>query len=144
MKWLFTALICFSLAGCSRDPSGADLQFAQDSFPVLARGDAKAEELIDFETLRMAGMDVGAVYAAMPNDKEKADFRRSFVVGFASSFQGTGASADSFKNWRVQNSDSARTVVATDGPKGVITITVSRRDDRQRISGLGIAPMATP
>lgn len=142
MKWLLllTILLCPVLAGCSKDAPNGDLQFAQNAFPALAKGDANAESMIDFDNLRMAGMDVGKIYAGMPNETEKSAFRRSFITGFSSSFQGTGASADSFKNWRVQSADAAKTIVAVDGPKGGITLTVSHRDNQQRISGLELVP----
>jgi len=137
---LFRFCLCMMLAvlqGCSGGGANADPEFAKTAFQSLARGDSSAEEVIDWETFQSMGQNVGMIYIAMPNDTEKANFRKSFIAQFSSSFQSTGASADGLKNWRVQSKDSARTIIAADTPNNTtLLITVSKRDGKQKISAL--------
>ena len=50
--------------------------------PALARGDSSVENMIDWDSLRVAGNSVGMAYKLMPNAQEKAAFRTSFVSEF--------------------------------------------------------------
>jgi hypothetical protein len=118
-----------------------DLEFAQTAFQSLARGDFAAAEVIDWEAFQAMGINVGALYLSMPDDTQKADFRKAFIAQCSLAFQGTGASADSLKNWQVQYQDSARTIVAADTlVKKVLLITISHKDEKQKISGIGVLP----
>ncbi len=115
--------------------------FAQRAFGALARGDSAAEADLDWETLQTMTMNAGAAYNMLPNEIEKAGFRRSFIAQFSASFQRSGASADALSNWRLQGQDSARAVIAADSPTGAtLLVTVSKRDDKPRISAFTTSP----
>jgi len=131
-------LLIFVLLGCSTEKHKEDVEFAKTAVTTLHRGDSAVESLIDWEAFQMYGENVGMLYLMMPDEKEKSDFRRSFVAQFSTSFQSTGASADRiFTNWRIQDQDSARTIVAADRPDNTtLLVFVSKRDGKQRISGL--------
>lgn len=132
-------------AGCSRGTTAnvsgvTDTQFAESAMRSIASGDTTAESLVDFETLQGMGVDVGKMYMAMPDENNKAAFRKSFITSFSTSFKGTGATPDSFKNWRTHSSDANKSVVATDGQNGTLYLTVTKRTGKQLISGISPTP----
>jgi hypothetical protein len=140
LKFSFALLLAalFTLQGCSSTANDPDIQFAQTAFAALATGNPSAEGMLDWSSLKAVGTDVGIQYNSMPNDTEKAAFRQSAVASFASSFQSTGASADSLTNWRVQ--DATNHVVAADAPSGAtLSLTISRPDGTQKISDIEIS-----
>ena len=47
-------------------------------------------------------MNVGEIYAKMPDETQKAAFRGSFIEGFSRSFKQSGANANDVSNWRVR------------------------------------------
>jgi hypothetical protein len=115
----------------------ADMSFAKDTFESLARGDSAVTEKIDWATLTSMGHNVGAAYSQLPSETEKRNFETSFVTQFATSFRESGGSPDKFENWRVSHHDDLKTEVAADSGGGTVTITVTERDGKERVSGLG-------
>ena len=115
----------------------ADMSFAKNTFESLARGDSTVMEKIDWATLNSMGQDVGAVYMQIPSETEKRNFETAFVTQFSSAFREAGGSPDKFENWRVSYHDDLKTEVAADSGGGTVTITVTERDGKERVSGLG-------
>jgi hypothetical protein len=115
----------------------ADMSFAKDTFESLARGDSSVIGKIDWATLTSMGQNVGAAYSQLPSETEKRNFETSFVTQFATSFRESGGSPDKFENWRVSHHDDLKTEVAADSGGGTVTITVTERDGKERVSGLG-------
>ena len=127
------------LQGCSNWSADEDLRFAKTAFQSLAGGYSSAEKAIDWDTFKSMGNNVFEDYTALPNDLEKESFRKTFIMAFSSSFQSSGGSPDTLKNWRILNKDSSSTVVAADVPNNrTILITVIHRDGKQKISGLEV------
>jgi hypothetical protein len=114
----------------------ADMSFAKNTFESLARGDSDVIGKIDWATLTSMGQNVGAAYSQLPSETEKRNFETSFVTQFATSFRESGGAPENFENWRVSHHDDLKTEVAADSGGGTITITVTERDGRERISGL--------
>ena len=114
----------------------ADMSFAKDTFESLARGDSSVIDKIDWATLTSMGQNVGAAYSQLPSETEKRNFESSFITQFATSFRESGGSPDKFENWRVSHHDDLKTEVAADSGGGTVTITVTERDDKERVSGL--------
>ena len=71
------------------------------------------------------------------SETEKVNFQKAFVTQFSASFREVGGSPDQFENWRVSYHDDLKTEVAADSAGGTVTIIVTERDGRERISGLG-------
>jgi hypothetical protein len=117
--------------------SKADMTFAKTTFESLAHGDSAVTEKIDWATLQSMGQNVGAVYMQIPSETEKVNFQKAFVTQFATSFREGGGSPDKFENWRVSFHDDLKTEVAADSGGGTVTITVTERDGKERVSGLG-------
>ena len=140
MKHLWTLLAVSSslaLTQCEKAQSKGDLSFAKNTFESLAKGDSTATEKIDWATLKSMGQDVGAVYMQIPSETEKRNFETAFVTQFSSAFREAGGSPDKFENWRVSYHDDLKTEVAADSGGGTVTITVTERDGKERVSGLG-------
>ena len=98
-----------------------------------------AESAIDWETFRTDEQDIGAVYKALPNDAEKASFRKQFLAGFARSTPNIKANPGGIRNWRVKSETPSETIVAADMNSGVVMLlTVSKRDGNQKLSALRI------
>lgn len=117
--------------------SKGDVNFAKDAFESLARGDTAAIEKIDWEMLDSMGDNVGAKYSQFPSETQKRNFEKAYVTQFASEFQAAGGTPSQFTNWRVSYHDDIKTEVAADSNGGTVTITVTERDGKERISGLG-------
>ena len=94
-------------------------------------------EKIDWPTLQSLGQNVGAAYVQISSETEKVNFQKAFVAQFSASFREAGGSPDQFENWRVSHHDDLKTEVAADSAGGTVTITVTERDGRERVSGLG-------
>ncbi|MCW1924796.1 hypothetical protein OKA05_19690 [Luteolibacter arcticus] len=144
MKYLWFPLAVampFAFSQCEKTAnkvaSRADMSFAKNTFEALARGDAKARESIDWPTFQAMGQDVGAAYVLIPSETEKANFQQAFVSQFAAGFRQAGGTPDKFENWRVSHHDDLKTEVAADSGGGTVTITVTERDGKERVSGLG-------
>ncbi len=117
--------------------SKGDVNFAKDAFESLARGDTASIEKIDWEMLESMGEAVGTEYSQLPSETQKRNFEKNYVTQFASGFQRSGGSPGQFSNWRVSYHDDIKTEVAADSNGGTVTITVTERDGKERISGLG-------
>lgn len=135
------AVISMLLAQCDKPAakvaSKGDLTFAKNAFESLARGESSATEKIDWPTLQSLGQNVGATYVQIPSETEKVNFQRAFVAQFSAAFREAGGSPDKFENWRVSYHDDLKTEVAADSAGGTVTIVVTERDDKERISSLG-------
>lgn len=140
-------IICGLLfVGCSKSsktttartgPPKSDVDFAREVFRLLAEGDESAAEMIDWEHLSMAGLDVGANYRSLSGDAARANFQKSFIKGYSNSFKASGGTPDAGSNWREQSKDSTQTVVAADGPTGkVLLMTIVHPDGQQKLSVL--------
>jgi hypothetical protein len=140
------ALCGLLLGGCSKPAqqsvrSGApknDIEFAKEAFGLLVEGDQAVAGLIDWEHLKMLGIDVGSMYRGLPDKTGERDrFTTGFINGFSSSFKKSGGKMENTFNWREQSRDSSGTIVAADGPGGkVLLITVARIDGQQKVSTL--------
>jgi hypothetical protein len=141
MKWLLTCVLAVGLSGCAaKTPAPADdVAFAKTSMTALAGGDSSAESMIDFDNFK-AGIDAGAIYRSMPNDTEKAAFRKSFVASFSKSFASSGAQVGSMTNWRVHSGAPPRTVVVADGPKMPLYMTVTQTGGQQKLASISPTP----
>ena len=135
---MLPAIACsLALTQCKKAASSGDLSFAKNTFESLARGDSKVAESIDWPTLQSLGQNVGVAYVQIPSETEKVNFQQAFVTQFSSSFREAGGSPDQFSNWRVSHHDDLKTEVAADSSGGTVTITVTERDGKERVSGLG-------
>ena len=130
-------LMLASLQGCSRESNNADVRFAKTLFFSMVNGSA-AESAIDWEAFQSpTGDDLGAVYRALPNDAEKASFRKSFLVGFSNSTPNIKANPGGIRNWRMKSEAPSETIVAVDMLDGaVMLLTVSKRDGNQKLSAM--------
>lgn len=141
LRLLPLLLMAFLFSHCEKTvgkvASQGDLSFAKDTFESLARGDSAAMEKIDWSMLQSLGQNVGASYVQIPSETEKVNFQKAFVAQFSASFREAGGSPDQFENWRVSYHDDLKTEVAADSAGGTVTITVTERDGRERVSGLG-------
>jgi hypothetical protein len=80
---------------------------------------------------------VGKEYRALPNDAEESKYRKEFLAGIALSTPAIKANPDGITNWRVQSETSSETVVAANMNGGaVLTLTISKRDGIQKLSGM--------
>jgi len=132
--WIMLA----TLPGCSSESDNADVRFAKTLLFSMVNGTA-AESAIDWEAFHTDEEDVGAAYKALPNEVEKASFRKSFLLGFAASTPNLKLNPEGVTRWRVQSATPSETIVAANTQKGVVMLlTVSKRDGNQKLSGLRI------
>jgi hypothetical protein len=132
--WIMLA----TLQGCSSESDKSDVGFAKTLLFSMVNGSA-VESAIDWETFKTDEQDIGAVYKALPNDTEKASFRKEFLSGFARSTPNIKANPGGISNWRVKSESPAETVVAADMNGGaVMLLTVSKRDGKQQLSAMRI------
>ncbi|WAC19387.1 hypothetical protein OVA24_19345 [Luteolibacter sp. SL250] len=129
-----------SITSCDKTKSEAtgDVSFARSAFVALAKGDTKAQDMIDWPVFTAPGENVAAKYNAIPTETEKAQFRGEYVTGFATSFRQTGGSVDNFTNWTVSFHDSTRTEVTAQSPNGLLKLTVSERNSTEKLSAIDV------
>ena len=141
MRYLRTTFLGLAsallLTQCEKTRGGADMSFAKSTFESLARGDTAVRDNIDWSTLQSMGQNGGAAYVELPSETEKVNFQDAFVTQFSTAFREAGGSPDKFENWRVSFHDDFKTEVAADSGGGTVTITVTERDGKERVSGLG-------
>jgi len=111
-----------------------DLAFGRRALSGLAKGEVVIGNAIDWPHFKAAGVDIGAGYTKLPNDIEKAYYRKAFILNFALSFQGAGGRLSNFSNWHVQNRDSQKAVVAADslGNKTIL-FTIVRINGKRKV-----------
>lgn len=85
------------LTGCAAKD---DVKLARQVVTQLAQGRYSVRKLIDWENFKALDQNVGADYKALPNDKEKEGYQRSFIDGFKRGFVDQGAKVNAFYNWR--------------------------------------------
>lgn len=91
--------------------------------------------MIDWETFKTFGEDVGSKYWYMPGESGKAAFRQSFIAGYSAAFREKGETMEGLSNWRVQSKEESRTVVTADySPSLTLVFTVLLKDGRQKLS----------
>jgi len=139
-----TALASIPLTQCNRAEhefaeieSEGDVTFAKETFEDLARGNSEVIDKIDWLMLDSMGENVGLEYARFVSESEKRQFETAFVTQFAAGFQRAGGTPSQFTNWRVSYHDDIKTEVAADSGGGTVTIKVTERDGKERISGIG-------
>ncbi len=92
-------------------PAMNDVEFAAEAFRSLTSGEPGAEWMVDWEDFRVADVDVGSQYRAMPGDSAKGAFRTSFISTFSNSFQKTGANLKDVSGWKEQSRAGDTTTV---------------------------------
>ncbi len=115
----------------------ADAGFARAAFTELADGKQSVGPKIDWRNFMAMGVDVGKIYRTMPDDANRAAFRKSFITSFAKSFHAKGAKAENLTDWHVKSRDSKKTVVASTTPAGgSFLITIVLRNGVRKMSVL--------
>ena len=89
-----------------------DVQLCHKIFLGLLTGRQSVEEFMDWDHLKVIGLDVGALYSKLPDQKQKSDFRREFFRSLSRSFQMAGGRPQAYTNWRIKEKDSSKTIVA--------------------------------
>ena len=132
----FLILLCFFLfVECN---SNSDkLEFAKTTMTELASGEYNVEDKIDWEIFYSNDLNVGLYYSAMPNEKERTDFRRNFISQFSSSYNRSGGNIDLLKDWKIKEENSSKTIIQTTTPSNrKLFITLSQRNNKLKISSL--------
>ncbi|MFD2257028.1 hypothetical protein ACFSSA_10090 [Luteolibacter algae] len=138
LSLLLALVIPFLFSNCKQADADGDVTFAKQTFESLARGNTSVADDIDWETFTSLGVPVGQRYVTFKNDAERADFTNSFITQFSSSFRESGGSADNFTNWKVDSHDETHTKVTADSSGGILKLTVSERDGKERLSAIEV------
>jgi hypothetical protein len=117
--------------------SSEDVEFAKRMFELLSSGDMAVEEMVDWDNLKLSGLNFGAVMKelATANKQEVGDFRRQMISNFGEQFRQSQEAA--LTRWRVYSQDAQGTTVAANTSKGqVLLFTVSQQDGRRIVTAL--------
>lgn len=113
-----------------------EVEVARETFRLLAEGDARVAEMIDWDNFVSLGDNLGAEYRKA-DDAERAEARDEYVKGFSSSFKEAGGAFDKIENWREASREPTRTVVAADMPTGArLLVTVTPVGGRPKVTAL--------
>lgn len=116
-------------------PLKPDIDFAREAVVLLAKGDPRVEEMIDWETFKTFGNDVGSTYSWMPGESGKAAFRKSFIESYSLPFRNAGETMEGLRSWEVESKDESRTIVtASHSPGKTMVFTIVLKDGRQKLS----------
>jgi len=135
---LFAIVASLLISSCKKAEIAGDVSLARETFGGLVRGDSAVKDKIDWPVFTSLGTNTGAAYTLLNSAVEKEKFVEGFVTQFSSSFRESGGIVEDFTNWRVISHDSAKTEVAADSSKGVLTVIVSERDNVERVSSINI------
>ncbi len=114
-----------------------DIEYAKKVFQLLGDGDESVKSMIDWEHLKMMGVDVGALYTNTRGDAARDIETSSFIRGYSNSFKKSGGSVANLTNWREQSRDATNTVVAADSQRGqLVLITITHINGQQKVSTL--------
>lgn len=91
-----------------------DINFCRKVFYGMMRGDSKVENYVDWENFQAVGVDVGAAYRQLPDEKEKLAYRASFFKGFPAGFRKFSGKPEAFVNWRDYGVKDGKKIVAVD------------------------------
>ncbi len=108
-----------------------DVDFCRGLFKSLIQGSQSAQKLIDWESLKAMGVDVGATYAKLPNAKEKTNYRKSFIKSLSQGFYNSGGQFRAFTNWRIYKHAGPGAIVAADYKQKTILFTLSEGEKRK-------------
>lgn len=89
-----------------------DVGLSREIFNNLLAGNQFVHKSIDWEHFQAFGFDIGRVYRALPDNKEKADYRKEFIKNLSSNFRKLGGNAGLFTDWRVYIRKGKDTIVA--------------------------------
>ena len=92
----------------------SDVAFCREVFRGLVEGKPSVQRRIDWEHLSALNVNVGATYTRLPNDQERADYRRTFIEHFSKGFRQVGGTTAGFRHWRVLARKDQKVVVAAD------------------------------
>lgn len=92
----------------------SDVRFCRALLEDLADGKPSVNRQIDWARLVALDVDVGATYAQLPSDQERARYRRAFIEHFSKGFRQAGGASKGFRHWRVHAREAQRVVVAAD------------------------------
>lgn len=117
----------------------SDVDFAKTNFTALTEGDTSAQTSLDWDNFKSSGINIGEIYAKMPDETQKAAFRKSFIESFSKSFKDSGARASDVSNWRIETEAPTQTIVLGTSTSGkTIAITVNKNGAQQKISAMEI------
>lgn len=126
-------------AAAAAKPAKTDVVFAREAVEGLLGGDTGVADSFDWENLIVPGADAGEAYLEMPDEENRAEFRKGFIEKFSESFKQSGASVEDLKNWREETREGETTVIAADTTTGKkMLVLVVRREGRQLVSELSI------
>lgn len=127
---LLGILVLFSAFGLAKDK---DIEFSRNVFSGLIAGKLSIRQSIDWPKFKALGMDIGAGYKDLTNDKDKSDYENFFIRSFSFNFKKTGAKFRSFTNWRIYSRDTQGVVVAADYParKQTLLFTIARDKNKK-------------
>ena len=95
---------------------GSDADVCRRTFAGLVQGRQSVQGAIDWAHLHALRADVGDTYRQLRDDKQRADFRKTFILGFSEGFRVQGVGAGAFTNWRIQARTEEQVTVAADYP----------------------------
>lgn len=110
------------------------LAFARHVLGLLEQADPRAIDLLAWETLHIAGHDVGLRFRDIG---DQAAFQAEFIAGVAQVFAESDNPVAEIQNWRVQTRESSQIVIAAELPSQVtIVLTVLIRDQLLLLEGI--------
>lgn len=110
------------------------LMFVRHVLALLEQGDPMAIDLLAWESLHIAGHDVGLSFRDIG---DQAAFQAEFIAGVAQVFAESNNAVAEIQNWRVQTREPSKIVIAAELPSEVtIVLTVIMHDQQLLLEGI--------
>lgn len=114
-----------------------EISFCRRTLAGLIKGELSVEKSLDWPSLKAVGNDIGAEYAKLLTENERAYFRKAFILNCALSFQNSGGKLSAFTHWRLEDKDSQQTIVAVDGlANKTLLFTVVKISGKRKLAAL--------
>jgi hypothetical protein len=92
----------------------SEVRLCQQVFLGLLTGRQSVENFLDWENIKVIGLNVGKLYSSLPDEKQKADYRKAFFKSLSVSFKKAGGRPELYTNWRIKGKNGSETIVAAD------------------------------
>lgn len=107
-----------------------ELDVARAALGGLVQSNQSVAGLLKWEKLKAVGADIGATYLSYKTDKEKNDYKKYFIRGFAAGFKEVKGNYKQFTNWRIHEKSAQKTVVAVDYRDKILLFTLPKNEKK--------------
>lgn len=140
VEYIVVTSIVIILAVFFATRSRGDADYCRKIFYGLIAGRQSVQSLIDWENLKVLGLDIGATYNKLPDEKEKANYRAAFIKSFPEGFKRGRGNKEVFTNWKVYgiNKDELSICAYDKKQKKTVLFGLAKRGGQKKLISISV------